>query len=195
MAILGPPSLPESLAKLLEERLDLPLMNSKVDPDPDVVAKFPDGHEGGIDMDLLFKREQTPGKLGRVSFKLWGKIELNEDEQAIVKRYRFDDAVLIEAIQPTLIRNTLLVALAAGGVGYWYFNEKRETIFVKDLLHGRHFTCPSVIELARKEAWLSHVVAFLRQVMESAKHWDGTQRHEVEPLPKDEARQVIIRGL
>lgn len=171
-------------------------------------------------MDLLFKREQTPGKLSRVSFKLWGKIELNEDEQAIVKRYRFDDAVLIEAIQPTLIRNTLLVALAvfvvafgflsmnwstgggflvgalaAGGVGYWYFNEKRETIFVKDLLHGRHFTCPSVIELARKEAWLSHVVAFLRQVMESAKHWDGTERHEVEPLPKDEARQVIIRGL
>ena len=171
-------------------------------------------------MDLLFKREQTPGKIGRVNFKLWGKLELTDEEQEIVKRYRFDDAVLIEAIQPNLIRNTALVAaavffiggailagmfgtsgglalgaLAAGGAGYWYFNEKRETIFVKDLLHGRHFTCKSVIELARKEAWLETISGFLRQVMESAKHWDGTARHEIEPLPKDEARQVIIKGI
>ena len=171
-------------------------------------------------MDLLFKREQTPGKLARVNFKLWGKIELSEDEQAIVKRYRFDEAVLIEALQPKLLRNSAIVAaivfvigipvfaamfggafgpvaaiLAGIGAGYWYFNEKRETVFVKDLLHGRHFTCDSVVELARKEAWLEMIVGFLRQVMESAKHWDGTERHEIEPLPKDEARQVIIRGI
>ena len=31
-------------------------------------------------------------------------------------------------------------------------NEKRETIFVKDMLHGRNFTCDSVVELAKKEA-------------------------------------------
>ena len=127
-------------------------------------------------MDLLFKREQTPGKLSRVNFKLWGKLELDEDEQAIVKRYRFDEAVLVEAIQPRLLRNSFLVGvgamivgmvflasagtigiligfLAGIGAGYWYFNEKRETVFVKDLLHGRHFTCDSVVELARKEAW------------------------------------------
>ncbi len=169
-------------------------------------------------MDLLFKREQTPGKLARVNFKLWGKIELNEDEQTLVERYRFDEAVLIVAEQPGLIRRSIivgvivmlvvgllfaafqafagLIAVLAGiGAGYWYFNEKRETVFVKDLLHGRHFTCDSVVELARKEAWLEMIVGFLRQVMESAKHWDGTERHEIEPLPKDEARQVIIRGI
>lgn len=169
-------------------------------------------------MDLLFKREQTPGKLSRVNFKLWGKLELDEDEQAIVKRYRFDEAVLVEAIQPRLLRNSFLVGvgamivgmvflasagtigiligfLAGIGAGYWYFNEKRETVFVKDLLHGRHFTCDSVVELARKEAWLETIVGFLRQVMESAKHWDGTDRHQIEPLPKDEARQVILKGI
>lgn len=171
-------------------------------------------------MDILFKREQTPGKIGRVNFKLWGKLELTEDEQEIVRRYKFDDAVLIEAIQPNLIRNTILFSIAAffiGGAllgaiisaslaplfaiisaiggGYWFFNEKRETIFVKDLLHGRYFTCKSVIELARKEAWLETITGFLRQVMESAKHWDGTARHTIEPLPKDEARQVIIKGI
>ena len=171
-------------------------------------------------MELLFRREQTAGQLGRVHFKLWGKIELDEDEQAIVKRYRFDEAMLLEGFQPELLRKSALIGAAVfvvvfavlafnwsttggfivaliggGGFGYWYFHENRETIFVRDLLHGRNFICPSVVELAREEARLGYAVSFLRQVMESAKHWDGTETHTVEALPKDEARQVIIRGL
>lgn len=169
-------------------------------------------------MDLLFKREQSNAAPGGVSFKLWGKIELDEDENSIVSKYKFDQAILIFADQPGLLRKSIfigvgalvaamvllnqmgmigaLLALAAGiGAGYWWYHQKRETIYVKDLLHGRHFNCDSVVELARKEAWLGTVVSFLRQVMESAKHWDGTERHTVEPLPKDEARQVIIKGL
>lgn len=171
-------------------------------------------------MELLFKREQTAGRVVRVQFKLWGKVELDEDEQRLVDRYRLNDAILIAVIQPKLWRRTILIGIGAfflagailqlvfpsgiallfsvaAGIagGYFYLNEKRETIFVKDLLHGRHFSCDSVVELARKEAWLETVVAYLRQVMESAKHWDGTERHTIEPLPKDEARQVILRGL
>ncbi len=172
-------------------------------------------------LDILFKREQTSGRVGRVKFKLWGKVELDNDEQVIAHRYNFDNAILIVADQPNLLRCCLLIAvvvfvvslgvlgsfledrlmalgasvLVAGGAGYWYFNEKRETIFVKDLIHGRHFSCDSVIELAQKEAWLTAVTSFLRQVMESAKQWNGTERHTVEPLPKDEARQIIIKGL
>ena len=170
-------------------------------------------------MELLFRREQTTGKIGRVNFKLWGKVELSEDEQALVTRYRFDEAVLIAILQPNLLRQAGFIGLLAffvaapiltamaglmgpllgigAGVGaaYWWINEKRETIFVRDLLHGRNFSCDSVIELAKKEAFLSTTVSFLRQVMESAKHWDGTERHTIEPLPKDEARQVILRGV
>ncbi|WP_417519751.1 hypothetical protein [Minwuia sp.] len=171
-------------------------------------------------MDLLFGRSQTEGRFSKVRFNLWCKIELDETEDALVGRYGFDNAVLIEAFQPRLLRTATLIGvavfliaggllsavvgtsiavalgLAAGaGAGYWFFHEKRETIFVKDLLHGRHFACPSVIELARKEAWLETITGYLRQVMESARHWDGTQRHKIEPLPKDEARQVILKGL
>ncbi len=174
-------------------------------------------------MKLLFRREQTSGRvgrIGRVQFKLWAQLDRDADENEIIKRYRFDEAVLIEAIQPTLIRNTLLIAIGSfavaffafglalgmtyGGLlaictglagGYWWFHEKRETIYVRDLLHGRYFSCPSVIELARKEAWLRVVTSFLRQVMESAKHWDGTEASEIEALPKAEARLVMLRGL
>ena len=169
-------------------------------------------------MDLLFKREQTGGNLARVDFKLWGKLELDEEEQALIDRYGFDRAILIEVLQPDLLRRSVYVGIAATigsavllmrigvlgfvlalGVGvfagWWYANEKRDTIYVRDLLHGRHFKCDSIVELARKEAWLTTIVSFLRQVMVSAKHWDGTERHAIEPLPKEEARQVILRGL
>lgn len=171
-------------------------------------------------MKLLFKRDQTAGQVGKVKFQLWGKVELDDDETEIIKRYNFDNAILIDAVQPTLIRNAMLIAagvfvalfgllvtgmsggvaffvalLGGGGAGYLYFHQKRETIFVKDLIHGRYFTCASIVELARKEAWLGVVTSFLRQVMESAKHWDGTETLDVEALPKDEAKLVMIKGL
>jgi hypothetical protein len=170
-------------------------------------------------MDLLFERQQTTYQFGRVRFKLWGKIELDAEELALINRYDLDAAVLIEVLQPDLLRKAIyfgvrvaivavlilpflvrntafLLSPVVGICAAWlYLNEKRETIYVRDLLHGRHFKCDSVIELARKEAWLTTVVGFLRQVMESAKHWDGTESFRIDPLPKDEARQVILRGL
>lgn len=171
-------------------------------------------------MKLLFNRDQTAGKFTKVTFKLWCKIELGDEEGRIVDRYRFDEAILIAAIQPRLMRTTGYIAIAsfivtygilgffltfglsvflsvivAGGVGYLYLDRHRETVFVRDLIHGRTFTCNSVVELARKEAWLATVTAYLRQVMESAKHWDGIEKNEVEPLPKEEARRVILKGL
>lgn len=171
-------------------------------------------------MDLLFRREQTQGHFNRVTFKLWGMIELDADEQEIIDRYQFDSAVLIAVIQPTLIRNAIIVGLIAAGftlfitirpfgeigalfiailaggfAGYIFYNENRETIYVRDLLHGRDFSCRSVIDLARKEAWLETVVSYFRQVMESAKNWDGTEQLRIEALPKDEARQVILKGI
>jgi hypothetical protein len=171
-------------------------------------------------MELLFKREQTTGKLARVNFKLWGKLEVSEDEQALISRYRFEEAVLIGADDRLLLQGAIklgavvfviaallfsyllssgtlgfVLGLAAGvGAGYWLMNEKRETIFVKDLLHGRNFTCDSVVELAKKEAWLEGACSMFRQVMESAKHWDGVERHTIDPLPKEQARELILRA-
>ena len=171
-------------------------------------------------MELLFKREQTTGKLARVNFKLWAKLEISEDEQALINRYRFEEAILIGADDQHLLRGAVklggiafvlaallftyitssvglgvVLGIAAGvGAGYWHLNEKRETIFVKDMLHGRNFTCGSVVELAKKEAWLEGACGVFRQVMESAKHWDGVERHTIEPLPKEQAKALILRA-
>lgn len=167
-------------------------------------------------MDLLFKREQTSARFLKVAFKLWGKVEVSEEEQALIKRYNFGEASLIDGLQDNHLRNSVFVGLLGGlvayiilgflpdtltnlltlaatvGAGYWFFHKTRETIYVKDLLHGRHFTCLSIVDLARKEAWLEQQVAILRQVMESAKHWDGAESINIPALPKDEAKELML---
>ncbi len=171
-----------------------------------------------LSIELLFRRKQTSGNSKRVKFKLWGKIELDENEKEILNRYRFDQAILIEAEEPDLFVDSGIsagvvalssmvswywIGAASFGVAalvwlvawYWIYHQNRQTIYVSDLLHGRHFNCTSVIELARKEAWLNTVVGFLRQVMESAKHWDGTERLTVEPLPPEVAKKFIVKGI
>lgn len=157
--------------------------------------------------------------MGRVAFKLWGKVELTEEESALMHRYQINESILIDADDSaqrttamwlgvvafavaaglifTLFKNGGFAFLGgvAGGVAaaYWWLNEKRETVFVQDMLRGRHFTCYSVVDLAKKEAWLGSGCSVLRQIMEGAKHWDGVERTTIEPLPKDEVKDLLAR--
>jgi len=119
--------------------------------------------------------------------------------------------------QPGLIRNSLIAGIVAtvaayivlipfglqssilpfvAGIvfGYFYYHQRRETILMKDLIHGRYFKCDSVIDQAKREKWLKDTVAILRQVMEAAKHWDGTETMAV-PLLKKEAALKLIAEL
>ena len=41
-------------------------------------------------MKILMRHQQTQGLFRSVRFKLWGKIELEGDEQKIINRYDFD---------------------------------------------------------------------------------------------------------
>ena len=168
-------------------------------------------------MKLLFKREQAKKGTGRIIFKLWSKFEPDEEEIALINQYDFRDAVLSGELQDGLLKQTIIFSvligiavaaivasvagtsvgvalgfLAGGGFGYWWFNEKRDVIMVKDLLHGRHFNCDGVIDLAKQEAHIEYMAGVLRQVLESCKHWDGTEALAADPLPKDEAKQLIL---
>jgi hypothetical protein len=190
--------------------------------DHGVILAKGNAFQGAIIMQLLFRREQSTGRIGRVQFKLWSKIELEGDENEIVSHYAFDQAVLIHGFQPQpdLMRKSALVGAGAGAIavallfssfgfsgsfvaaifaggaaGYLYYDKNRETIFVRDLLHGRHFNCSSVIDLARMEARLNIITGFLRQVMESARHWDGTEAMPIPVLSKEDAKQLVIQGL
>lgn len=181
-------------------------------------------------MELLFKRKQSAGIIGGATFKLWAKIELDEAEKAIARRYRFDLAVLIKRHQPGLVFRSIIMGIILGlvawavmrfsGIGHTldvasrnigipsvfgyavplilmlfggvlYHDYKRETLRVRDLLHGRNWACKSIVDLVKEEGYVADAVAVFRQVMESAKTWDDTEATEIEVLSKEDARRFI----
>ncbi|MDJ0977263.1 MAG: hypothetical protein QNI87_01875 [Erythrobacter sp.] len=171
-------------------------------------------------MKVLLKREQRPGFFGKVTFKLWAMLEVNEDERTLIERYDIDKSVVLIGDDTGLWRVgasfglgiAIVTFLAlfflldfgwqpAGAVAllvfivatYWCINELRQTIFMKDLLHGRSFNCFSIVELAKKEAVLEYMCQALRQVVESAKHWDGVEHRDVIVLPPEEAKAFIVK--
>lgn len=163
----------------------------------------------------------VPLRLGRgVMFTMWMKAELDQEEKALVQRYAFEDALLVAHDPMETLRKSFRTAALIGIViwvvlalavswrfGAWmailgtagltvvYYNELREHIYVRDLIHGRKFRCFSIVELVRKEAYLQVIAGYLRQVLESAKHWEGREKLEILPLSKDEAKEAVLKGL
>jgi hypothetical protein len=76
-----------------------------------------------------------------------------------------------------------------------YFRAMREQIQVNDLLgNGRQFHCDSVVTLIEKEADLARICQFLRQVIESAKYWGDREAINIEPVDRNELKNVILRA-
>lgn len=169
-------------------------------------------------MDLLLKREQSKNLFGRVIFRLWVMSEMGEDEQALIDRYELADSrVLIGDDEKALkwafalgliativsglvlfidsheLKSVILSIPIGIAVGYWWMNEKRETIFLRDLIHGRRFKCRSIVDLAKKEAMIDDACGVLRQVLETSKHWDGLEKRPVPVLSKEAAKDVVLR--
>lgn len=176
-------------------------------------------------MQLLFKREQSQSFIGSPHFKLWAKIELDQEEKELMAKYQMFSTIIIHVEQPQLTRTSYISGFAAALVaflilfnnfyyeigrgmsgvvaisaligiccGFVYYHQMRETIYASDLSQGRYFKCRSVVDLARREAYVASVVAYMRQVLESAKHWGGAEVYEIPALPKEEALRVILKG-
>jgi hypothetical protein len=161
-----------------------------------------------------------PLRLGSgVMFKLHAELELDEEEKELMQKYQFAKTTLVssdpiddlkKAYRPALILGLIafvvfwilasfstalsLAILVTLVMTVVYFKTMREQILVSDLLDGgRTFRCDSIIELIHKEAFLEYISEYLRQVLESAKHWDEREVVPIEPLSKDEAKRAVLK--
>ena len=180
-------------------------------------------------MNLLLDRDQRdaalfsliPLRIGSgVTFTLHATLELDEEEQALIRKYNFTKAALvvsdpisdlIKSFKPALVLGIVvfsllwlvwsfdtgltigfLVTLIMTGV---YFKTLREQIIVSELLGGgRKFRCDSIVELVKKEAYLSNICAYLRQVLESAKSWDDRDVVPILPLNREDAKAAVLKA-
>lgn len=160
-----------------------------------------------------------PLRLGSgVMFKLHAELELDKEEQQLMQKYRFAKAPLVLSDPIDDLKNAFRPAALLGLVAFvvfWilgsfstatslallvtlvmtvvYFKTMRELILVSDLLDGgRTFRCDSIIELIQKEAFLEGISEYLRQVLESAKHWHDREIIPIKPLDKALAKQLVL---
>ena len=153
-----------------------------------------------------------------VMFHLHAELEIDDEERNLMIKYRLSGAPLVlsdpiddlkMALRPAVIVGlvaflllwfvvsfsmaTSLALLIVLGMTVVYFKTMREMIVVSDLLHGgRIFRCDSIIALIQKEAFLEGISEYLRQVMESAKHWHDRETIPIKPLDKALAKQVVL---
>lgn len=151
-------------------------------------------------------------------FTLWAKAEFTEEEYELLLKYRFNDALLIAEDWLVILKRSVRTSLILGVAAWWilymflnwatatgltmvlilaltalYYNELREHIYVRDLVHGRTFRCFSIVELVQKEDYLKVIAAYLRQVLETAKHWDGQEVVPVPTLTPTEAKALVAK--
>lgn len=156
-----------------------------------------------------------------VTFTLHAMLELDAEEEALLRKFNFTRAALVvsdpiedlkQSLRPALLLGSvtfvviwlfssfsaaiglaMLVTLAMTAV---YFKTLREQIIVSDLLAGgRVFRCDSIIHLIHKEAYLQNICAYLRQVLESAKHWHDREAIAIRPLDREAAKLAVLKAL
>lgn len=77
-----------------------------------------------------------------------------------------------------------------------YFKTERQQILVSDLMNGgRKFRCDSIVVLVKQEAFLEEVSQYLRQLIETAKHWDDREVIHIKPLDKAAAKRALLMAL
>jgi hypothetical protein len=162
----------------------------------------------------------VPLRIGSgVMFHLHAELELDPEEKRLLETYKFTRAPLVlsdaiedlkRAYRPALLLGMLsfipfwivfsfwtaipLSAVFTVAMTVIYFRTLREQILVSDLLHGgRTFRCDSIVELIHKEAYLEGITQYLRQVLESAKHWTNREIVPIKPLDKEAAKQLILK--
>ena len=157
---------------------------------------------------------------GGVTFTLTAQLQLEPHEMELLKRYALLSSPIIVSNLLEDIKNALkpswVLGFIAGAIsglvlpvhlsmlfGVFitllmtaiYFEKLRENLTVDQLLeNGRTFYCFSVRELIEKEAYLEGACSYLRQLLESAKHWGDREAIPIPPLDREAAKQAVLHA-
>ena len=171
-------------------------------------------------MQLLIQRGQTEGQamVGKPIFSLWAKFELTADELALIDRYKVRKTVLFpgnpndirkaaryaalvslvayvvlafEAPSPLALFNLIPLALIIFVIAIpVIYQSIRQKITVSDIITGRQFRCPDVLDLVDKEEFITDVAGKFRFFLEKMETWGGREVVEITPYEPPTPRLI-----
>lgn len=141
-------------------------------------------------MKLKLRRSQQSGMTGKVSFKLFFIVELDDDEQAALDKYRFGKHVVYETPKGAAASEGLKAAVAAGGLGGMgrglastiaakAFNQ---ILTVNDMVNGKEIVCKDIDEMIAAEEQIKDACQSLSRILYMCRHFEGEEVIDVEPF-------------
>lgn len=121
-------------------------------------------------MNLLLRRDQRSGLLGKVIFQLDVRAEISQEEMANIQRYKLGNTVLYtksEIVDP----GSGLLGLASRMA----FHAMNISVTVADLVQGKRVECKNILEMLAVEGQIREAALTFKQVLDAAAHFGGEE--------------------
>jgi hypothetical protein len=118
----------------------------------------------GIIMNLLLRRDQRSGLLGKVVFQLDVRAEISPAEKTAIDRYKLGDTVLYTKGE-LVDRGSGLLGLASRVA----FKAMNISVSVNDLVRGKR------VEMIAVQEQIKEAAATFKQVLDAAVHFGGEE--------------------
>ena len=130
--------------------------------------------EQGVPMNLLLRRDQRSGLLGKVVFQLDVRAEISPQEMTNIQRYKLG-ATMLYTKNEMIDRGSGLLGLASRMA----FHAMNISVTVNDLVQGKRIECKDILEMLAVEGQIREAALTFKQVLDAAAHFGG---EEVVPL-------------
>jgi hypothetical protein len=121
-------------------------------------------------MNLILRRDQRSGMLGKVIFQLDVRAEISKEEMASIQRYRLGDAVLYSKSE-LVDRGSGLLGLASRLA----FSAMNISVSVSELINGKRVECKNIVEMLAVEEQIKEAALTFKQVLNAAVHFGGEE--------------------
>jgi hypothetical protein len=121
-------------------------------------------------MNLLLRRDQRSGLLGKVIFQLDVRAEISREELASIQRYKLGGTMLYtknEMVDP----GSGLLGLASRLA----FHAMNISVTVNDLVQGKRIECKDILEMLAVEGQIREAALTFKQVLDAAAHFGGEE--------------------
>jgi hypothetical protein len=122
-------------------------------------------------MKVLLRRSQKSGLLGKVTFTLTVRAELEADEKAAIKKYKFGDLLLYERTQLTNDPGDNWRGVAA----LLAHRLTNLTISVNDLEQGKSVECKNIMQMLAVEDQVKEAAQTFKAILQAASTFDGEE--------------------
>ena len=125
-------------------------------------------------MQLLMKRDQRGGMLGKPVFTIDVRATLTNEETANIKKYKLGDTELYSSHTVDDKGSGLL-----GVASRLAWKAVMTTVLVRDLESGKHIECKDIIEMLAIQDQIKEAAITFKAVLDAASHFGGEETVEL----------------